>query len=168
MRISLFYIFYIYSIYYLEKLYKYLAQSCSEQKKMKKVLFVCVGNAARSIMAEALFNAAAPEGWKAQSGGTKPASRISEDAVSVLREIGVEVEKEKPTPIDNGLAKSAEIGITMGCGVEDECPVLFTPVKEDWEINDPRGEPIEKYRELRDEIKRRVDELIKKIEEEGI
>lgn len=135
---------------------------------MKKVLFVCVGNAARSIMAEALFNAAAPEGWKAQSGGTKPASRISEDAVSVLREIGVEVEKEKPTPLDNGLAKSAEVGITMGCGVEDECSVLFTKVKEDWGTEDPRGAPIEKYREIRDEIKGKVEELVKRIEEGGI
>jgi arsenate reductase len=152
----------------LEKLYKYLAPSYREQKKMKKVLFVCIGNAARSIMAEALFNAAAPEGWKASSSGTKPASRISKDAVAALLEIEVEVEKESPTPLDEELAKSAEIGITMGCGVEDECPVLFTPVKEDWEIDDPKGQSTEKYREIRDEIKRSVDELVKKIEEEGI
>jgi len=135
---------------------------------MKIVLFVCVGNAARSIIAEALFNAAAPEGWRASSGGTKPASRISDDAIAVLGEIGVKVEKEKPTPLDEELAKSAEIGITMGCGVEDGCQVLFNPIKEDWNIDDPRGERIEKYREIRDEIKGHVDELIKKIEEGGI
>jgi arsenate reductase len=56
----------------------------------------------------------------------------------------------------------------MGCGVEDGCPVLFNPIKEDWNIGDPRGEPIEKYRKIRDEIKGHVDELIKKIEEERI
>ncbi len=130
---------------------------------MKKVLFVCVGNAARSIMAEALFNAAAPDGWKAQSGGTKPASRISDDAVAVLGEIGVKVEKERPSSPDQELAKNAEIGITMGCGVKDECPVLFTPIKEDWGIDDPRGQPIEKYREIRDEIKGRVERLVEEI-----
>ena len=135
---------------------------------MKKVLFVCVGNAARSIMAEALFNAAAPDGWKAQSGGTKPASTISGKSIEVLEELGVKVEKENPSPLDPELAKNAEIGITMGCEVEDECHVLFTPVKEDWSIDDPKGAPIEKYREIRDEIKKKVDELVKKIEEGGI
>lgn len=130
---------------------------------MKKVLFVCVGNAARSIMAEALFNSMAPDGWKASSGGTKPASRIAEKAIEVLDEIGVEAEKEKPTVLDEELAKSAEIGITMGCEVEDECPVLFTPVKEDWNIDDPRGEPKEKYRKTRDEIKRKIEELVGEI-----
>ncbi len=130
---------------------------------MKKALFVCVGNSARSIMAEALFNAVAPEGWKALSGGTKPASRISGKSIAVLDEIGVKVEKERPSSPDQELAKSAEIGITMGCGVEDECPVLFTPVKEDWGIDDPRGQPIEKYQEIRDEIKGRVKGLVGEI-----
>lgn len=135
---------------------------------MKKVLFVCVGNSARSIIAEALFNAAAPDGWKAQSGGTKPASIISGKSIEVLEELGVKVEKENPAPPDPELAKSAETGITMGCEVEDECPVLFTKIKEDWAIDDPRGAPIEKYREIRDEIKKKVDELVKKIKEEEI
>jgi arsenate reductase len=130
---------------------------------MKTVLFVCVGNSARSIMAEALFNAKAPEGWGASSGGTKPASRISEDAIAALDEIAVKVEKKKPSSLDKELAKSAEIGITMGCEVEDECPVLFTPVKEDWGIDDPRGQPKEKYQEIRDEIKRKVEELVEEI-----
>jgi len=90
---------------------------------MKNVLFVCVGNSARSIVAEALFNAMAPEGWEALSGGTKPASRISGKS-------------------DQELAKNAEIGITMGCEVEDECP----------------GQPIEKYRETR-KVEGLVEEL---------
>jgi protein-tyrosine-phosphatase len=136
-----------------------------EQKKMKKILFVCVGNAARSIMAEALFNAMAPEGWEAKSGGTRPASGIAKEAVEVLSEIGVEVKKEKPGILDDTLAKSAEIGITMGCGVEDECPVLFTAIKEDWGVDDPKGAPIEKYREIRDEIKKDVEDLVGQIKE---
>ncbi len=130
---------------------------------MKRVLFVCVGNSARSIMAEALFNAAAPEGWEASSGGTKPASRISKDAIAVLGEFGVKVGKKRPSLLDQKLAKSADIGITMGCGVEDECPVLFTPVNEDWGLDDPKGRPIEKFREIRDEIKRRVERLVEEI-----
>jgi arsenate reductase len=132
---------------------------------MKTVLFVCVGNSARSIMAEALLNAVAPEGWEARSGGTKPASIISGKSVEVLGELGVRVEKERPSLFDKELTKSAEIGITMGCEVEDECPVLFTPVKEDWDIDDPRGQPIAKYREVRDEIKRRVEGLVEEIQE---
>jgi arsenate reductase len=119
-------------------------------------------------MAEALFNAVAPVDYRASSGGTKPASRISEKTKAVLDEIGVKVEKESPSLLDEELAKSADIGITMGCGVEDECPVLFTPVKDDWDIDDPRGQPIEKYREIRDEVKRKVEELVKKIGEGGI
>lgn len=111
-------------------------------EKMKKVLFVCVGNSARSIVAEALFNAMAPEGWEALSGGTKPASRISGKSIAVLDESGVKVEKERPSPLDQDLAKNAEIGITMGCEVEDECP----------------GQPIEKYRETR-KVEGLVEEL---------
>ena len=135
---------------------------------MKTVLFVCVGNAARSIIAEALFNSMAPAGWTAISGGTRPASRISEDAVSVLKEIGAKVDKEKPTLFDEQLAKSAEVGITMGCGVEDDCAVLFTSIKEDWETDDPRGQPIEEYRRIRDGIKRKVEELVERINNGGI
>ncbi|MEE8402484.1 MAG: arsenate reductase ArsC [Candidatus Hydrothermarchaeaceae archaeon] len=133
---------------------------------MRKVLFVCVGNSARSIMAEALFNAVSPDGWKASSAGTKPAGSISGDAIAVLDEVGVKVEKDAPSLLGPKLAKSADIGITMGCGVEDECAVLFTPVKEDWGLDDPKGQSIEKFREMRDEIKRRVERLIEGIESE--
>lgn len=130
---------------------------------MKTVLFVCIGNAARSIIAEALFNSVAPDGWIGISGGTKPASKVSEDAVGVLGEIGVKVDKELPTTLNEGLAKSAEVGITMGCGVEDDCALLFTHIKEDWGIDDPRGKPVEEYRRIRDIIKRKVEELIERI-----
>ena len=132
---------------------------------MKTVIFVCVGNAARSVMAEALFNSIAPDGWEAMSGGTKPASSISSEAIAVLKEIGIEVKKENPTVLGDELAKNAEIGITMGCGVEDECPVLFTAIKEDWGVDDPKGKPLEKYREIRDEIKRGVEDLVEQLKE---
>lgn len=135
---------------------------------MKTVLFVCVGNAARSIIAEALFNSMAPAGWTAISGGTSPASRISEDAVSVLKEMGVKVDKEKPTLLDEQLAKSAEVGITMGCGVKADCAVLFTPIKGDWRTDDPRGQPIEEYRRILDGTKRKVEELVGRINNGGI
>jgi len=135
---------------------------------MKTVLFVCIGNAARSIIAEAIFNSMAPDGWRAQSAGTMPAGSISESAISVLEEVGVRVEKDKPTVLGEGLAKSADVGITMGCGVEDECPVLFTPVKEDWGIDDPKGAPIEKFREVRGDIKGKVEGLIEEIKRGGI
>lgn len=133
--------------------------------KVKRVTFVCIGNSGRSIMAEALFNSMAPEGWIASSGGTKPASSISSGAVEVLGEIGVEVTKKHPTVLDSMETRDIEVGITMGCGVESEgCPVVLTPHKEDWGIADPKGMPLEQFRIIRDTIKEKVEAMVKRIE----
>lgn len=132
---------------------------------MKRVTFVCIGNSGRSIMAEALFNSMAPEGWIASSDGTKPASSISRGTIEVLGEIGVEVIKKHPTVIDSIQTRSMEVGITMGCGVESQgCPVVLTPYKEDWGIADPKGLPLEQFRIIRDTIKEKVAGLVERIE----
>jgi arsenate reductase len=132
---------------------------------MKRVIFVCIGNSGRSIMAEAIFNSMAPEGWVAESGGTRPASSISREAVEALGEIGVQVKKKHPTFIDPVSTRRIDIGITMGCGVESEgCPVVLTKHKEDWALPDPKGFSIEKFRLVREEIKVKVEKLVGEIE----
>jgi protein-tyrosine-phosphatase len=136
----------------------------SEVDRLKRVIFVCIGNSGRSIMAEAIFNSMAPEGWVAESGGTRPAREISKEALQVLGEMGVEVKKEHPTFVDPVYTRQIDIGITMGCGVESQgCPVVLTKHKEDWSLPDPKGFSIEKFRLVRDEIKERVEGLIEEI-----
>ncbi|NOZ77208.1 MAG: arsenate reductase ArsC [Euryarchaeota archaeon] len=133
--------------------------------KMRRVVFVCIGNSGRSIMAEAIFNSMAPRGWKAESGGTRPARSISREAVEVLEEIGVKVEKRHPTFIDPITTRQIDVGITMGCGVESEgCPVVLTGYREDWSLPDPKGFSKEQFRLVRDQIREKVEDLVRRIE----
>lgn len=129
-----------------------------------KVLFVCVGNAARSQMAEALFNKIAGK-KEAQSAGTEPAKKVSPSAIAVMKEMGIDISVQKPRLLTKEMVEKAERIITMGCTDEASCPVfLIKNIKiEDWKLEDPRGKPIEKVREIRDEIKRRVEKLAREI-----
>lgn len=127
---------------------------------MKEVLFVCVGNSARSQMAEGFFNHLAKGKAVATSAGTNPSSEISPLAVKVMKEAGIDISKQKPKKLTPEMLESADRVITMGCGVEETCPGAFVPT-EDWALEDPKGKPIEKVREIRDEIKVRVEKLTK-------
>lgn len=125
---------------------------------MRKILFVCVENACRSQMAEAFFNKLARGKAVATSAGTQPSKEVNPKAVAVMREVGIDISKQKPKLLTSKMVKDADKVITMGCGVE-VCPVL--PVEtEEWQIEDPSGKPIEKFRKIRDEIRRRVERLI--------
>jgi len=126
---------------------------------MKKVLFVCVENARRSQMAEALFNKLAKGQAVAISAGDKPASKIDEKTVEVMKEIGIDITKQRPKALTMKMVEEADIAITMGCGA-DVCPVVPKQVEE-WKIEDPAGKPIAKFREVRAEIKRRVEKLVR-------
>lgn len=128
-------------------------------KNVKKVLFVCVENACRSQMAEAIFNRLASGRSNAVSAGTKPADRINPNAVKVMEEIGIDISAQRPKLLTSKMVNEADIVITMGCGA-DACPVVLKEV-EDWKIEDPSGKSIEKFREVRDEIKKKVENLIK-------
>lgn len=126
-----------------------------------KVLFVCVGNSARSQMAEALFNKIAGK-KEAQSAGTEPAEKVSSKAVEAMREIGIDISMQKPKLLTKEMVEKAEKIITMGCLESASCPLFLLEDKsklEDWNIEDPRGKPVEKVREIRDEIRRRVEML---------
>ena len=119
-----------------------------------RVLFVCVQNAGRSQMAEALFERAGGEG---RSAGTAPADRVHAEVVEVMREVGIDLEDRKPHRLDDADAEWADVVVTMGCG--DACPVLPGKRYVDWALDDPAGKPLDEVRRIRDEIAERVDGL---------
>jgi arsenate reductase (thioredoxin) len=124
---------------------------------MARVLFVCLHNAGRSQMSEALFERAAAGRHEAQSAGTTPADRVHAEVVEAMRELGVELSDREPRKLARGQAEWADVVVTMGCG--DECPYIPGKRYLDWDLPDPKGSPIEEVRAIRDEIERRVGEL---------
>ena len=125
---------------------------------MKKVLFVCVENARRSQMAEAFLNKLAKGNAVAVSAGAKPASKVDPKAVGVMKEIGIDITEQRPKVLTMKMVEEADIVIIMGCGA-DVCPVVPKRVEE-WRIEDPAGKPIAKFREVRNEIRKRVEKLV--------
>lgn len=126
----------------------------------KLVLFVCVGNAARSLMAEASFNANPPTGWRAVSAGTKPAAAANPRTAPMLLELGPEPPRHPPTLLTPELSARAEKRITMGCLDDASCPVhLKTLPLEDWALPDPKDLDDAGFRRVRDTIVVRVGEL---------
>ena len=132
---------------------------------MKPVLFVCVGNSGRSQMAEALFNHLAKGKAKAISAGTEPASTVDPTVIKVMKEVGIDISGNKPKPLTPEMIDQANLVITMGCGAEAACPASWVETR-DWGLEDPKDKPVEKVREIRDEIKARVTELLKEMEVE--
>lgn len=128
------------------------------------ILFVCVENSCRSQMAEAFFNFYArgkDMDVYAESGGTNPAPQVNPLAIKVMREVGIDISSQKPKMLQPEMVKQAEKVITMGCKVKDACPALFVEA-EDWEIEDPAGKGIEKFREVREVIREKVKKLLDK------
>jgi arsenate reductase (thioredoxin) len=123
-----------------------------------KVLFVCLHNAGRSQISEALLQRAAGGEHEARSAGTTPADQVHESVVTVMRELDIDLGRSKPRLLTTELAQWADIVITMGCG--DACPVIPGKRYIDWDLPDPKDLPIEEVRGLRDDISSRVDELI--------
>jgi arsenate reductase len=127
---------------------------------MTTVLFACVHNAGRSQMAAALFNQLA-DSKKAHaiSAGTAPGSRVHPEVVTAMNEIGIDISGATTTKLTDAVARQAQILITMGCG--DQCPFVPGAQRDDWPLDDPKNQPIEKVRAIRNEIERRVKGLIK-------
>jgi arsenate reductase len=126
---------------------------------MKTVLFACIHNAGRSQMAAAWFNALADKS-KAQaiSAGTEPGTRVHPEVLTAMREVGVDLEGIAPQKLTDELAATATILITMGCG--EACPVVPGLRRVDWPLEDPKGKPVERVREIRDDVKARVAGLL--------
>ena len=126
---------------------------------MKTVIFACIHNAGRSQMAAAWFNALAnPEEARAVSAGTDPGTRVHPEVLEVMNEVGVDLSQQKPQRLTDELARGAGMLITMGCG--EQCPVVPGLQRDDWPLEDPKGKSVERVREIRDEVKERVQRLI--------
>jgi arsenate reductase (thioredoxin) len=131
---------------------------------MTTVLFACVHNAGRSQMAAAFFHAMAnPARARGISAGTEPADHVHDEVVNVMRESGIELGGATPQRLTDDLARTANILVTMGCG--EACPVVPGVRRKDWELADPKGLSTAAVRAIRDDIQRRVSQLI---QEEGL
>ncbi|HEY2774687.1 MAG TPA: arsenate reductase ArsC [Candidatus Binatia bacterium] len=126
---------------------------------MNLVIFACVHNAGRSQMAAAFFNELAnPSDARAISAGTSPGTQVHPEVVAAMQEVGIDLAGARPQLLTAELAAGAKILVTMGCG--EACPVVPGVRREDWPLEDPKGKPIERVREIRDEIRSRIRELI--------
>lgn len=126
---------------------------------MKHIVFACVHNAGRSQMAAAWLTALAdPSKARAISAGTAPGARVHPEVLVAMAEIGIDLSSSKPRLLTDELAASAAMLITMGCG--EACPAVPGLRREDWPLADPKGQSVERVREIRDEIRDRVEDLI--------
>jgi arsenate reductase len=129
---------------------------------MATALFVCLHNAGRSQMSSALFERASEGRHHALSAGTTPADRVHPEVVEVMRELGLDVSGRRPKLLTPALAEQADVVITMGCG--DECPYIPGKPYLDWELDDPKGQPLEEVRATRDAIAQRVRALVAELD----
>ena len=131
---------------------------------MKTVLFVCIHNSGRSQMAEALFNETASGRAQALSAGTAPADEVNPAVVEAMAEAGLDISRRKPKMLTPDMVEGADQMITMGCGAEAEaiCPAGIIE-SEDWALDDPMGQPLEKVREIREQVRARVQALLGEI-----
>lgn len=127
---------------------------------MKSVIFACIHNAGRSQMAAAWFNALADKTKaRAVSAGTDPGTRVHPEVLQAMREVGIDLEGATPRKLTDDLARDAAILITMGCG--EQCPHVPGLRHLDWPLEDPKGKPVERVREIREEVKGLVQELLR-------
>jgi len=129
---------------------------------MAHVLFVCLHNAGRSQMSQALFDRAANDRHTAQSAGTTPGERVHPEVVEAMRELGIDLSNRNPQELTTDLAKRADVVVTMGCG--DECPYIPGKTYIDWDLPDPKGRPLQEVRVTRDDIAQRVTALIAELD----
>ncbi|MDQ3975724.1 MAG: arsenate reductase ArsC [Thermoproteota archaeon] len=119
-------------------------------------------------MAEGFFNQKyASKGYRAISAGTRPASQINPLAIQVMKEVGIDISSQKPKIITEDMIKSSDKSVNMGCIDKAECPMLFINNVIDWGIEDPKGKPIDKVREIRDDIERRVKEIAQSLQRQN-
>ena len=129
-------------------------------QNMKRLLFVCVENASRSQMAEAFAKAYGEGSVESLSAGTMPAKQVDPVVVQVMQEKRIDLSANKPKLITNQMVQEADVIIVMGCSAQGFCPAPLLNKVTDWGIEDPKGKPIEKVREIRDEIEKRVKMLV--------
>jgi arsenate reductase len=139
-----------------------------EQEIGKTVLFVCVHNAGRSQMAEGFFRKYAPKGYATLSAGTKPVPEINPLAIQVMKELGIDISNQRSKDLTEDMLRNATTVVNMGCMDNNFCPTVYIPRVIDWGLEDPKDKPIEKVREIRDEIERRVKQLAAELNKQDI
>jgi arsenate reductase (thioredoxin) len=128
---------------------------------MNTVIFACIHNAGRSQMAAAWFNALADSTRaRAVSAGTDPGTRVHPEVLEAMREAGVDLSDNKPQKLTDDLARGAQMLITMGCG--EQCPIVPGLRRDDWPLEDPKGKPVARVREIRDDVRARVIALLQR------
>ena len=130
----------------------------------KKILFVCVENAGRSQMAEAFFRKYAPEGYEPASAGTRPIREVNPVAIEVMKEVGIDIGRQKPKVLTSDIISDSILSVNMGCMDKTECPAVFMKNSLDWDIQDPKGKSIDAVRTIRDDIELKVKQLCKTLE----
>lgn len=128
---------------------------------MARVLFVCLHNAGRSQMSEALFVGAGAGRHEARSAGTTPGDRVHPEVVTAMAELGIDLSSRQPRRLSREDAEWADVVVTMGCG--DDCPYIPGKRYLDWDLPDPKGQPLAAVRRTREEIGRRVEELLREL-----
>ena len=125
-----------------------------------RVLFACIGNSARSVMAQGFARHYGGARVEARSGGSKPLGHLLPEAVAVMREKGIDISGEPSKGFDEPwIRASCDLVVTMGCG-DDACPAFVGKPLEDWDLPDPKGRPLAEFRRVRDDIERRVRALL--------
>jgi arsenate reductase len=128
---------------------------------MNTVIFACIHNAGRSQMAAAWFNALSDSSRaRAISAGTAPGARVHPEVLEAMREVGIDLAQQQPQKLTDELASQAQMLVTMGCG--EQCPAIPGLKRDDWPLEDPKGKPVERVREIRDEVRARVLELLER------
>jgi arsenate reductase len=128
---------------------------------LKTYLFACVHNAGRSQMAAAWFNRLADASRaRGISAGTQPGTRVHPEVLEAMKEAGVDLSAAQPQQLTDQLARGASMLVTMGCG--EACPVVPGLRREDWPLEDPKGKPVERVREIRDEVRSRIEDLLRR------
>jgi protein-tyrosine-phosphatase len=139
------------------------SKTSSSNKDEKTVLFVCVENAGRSQMAEGFFKKYAPKGFKSLSAGTKPVYKLNPIVVEAMKEVGIDISKQKSKELTDEMIRECDNVVNMGCMDKNFCPTIWLPKVIEWNLEDPKGKPIEKVREIRDEIEKRTKKLAAEI-----
>jgi arsenate reductase (thioredoxin) len=139
------------------------SKTSNNNKDAKTILFVCVENAGRSQMAEGFFKKYVPNGFKTLSAGTKPVYQLNPIVVEAMKEVGIDISKQKSKELTDEMIRDSENVVIMGCMEKNFCPTMWLPKVIEWGLEDPKGQSIEKVREIRDEIEQRVKELVAEI-----
>lgn len=129
---------------------------------MARVLFVCLHNAGRSQISQALFTRAANGRHEARSAGTRPAASVHPQVVAAMQELGIDLRDQQPALLTEELSQWADVVVTMGCG--DECPYIPEKAYVDWDLPDPAGRPLAEVRGVRDTIDQRVQDLVTELD----